>query len=93
MPNAPELPKMYGWFSSPDQEVPDYDPPRNAPCPHCGEPLHEGDVRTHSFANIDGGNRSYFYRTHKTCDLEASDSIRDAMTEAVIRQIIAIEGE
>jgi len=76
---------FYGWYDDPSQPIdkPSYNPPFDAPCPYCGKPISENDIRTHSLMYIDGaqavgdelisvqrayGARSYFYRTHRTCD-------------------------
>lgn len=59
---------FYGWFDDPSQTTPTYDPPHDAPCPFCGVPIHAGDVMTHCLMYSSGyGERSYFYRTHKSC--------------------------
>lgn len=62
--------RFYGWFDDAAQSVPSYDPPRDGPCPYCLEPLLKDDVRTHSIMMKDGeyAKRSYFFRTHRTCD-------------------------
>jgi hypothetical protein len=57
---------IFGWFDDEDQLTPAYDPPRDAPCLFCGEPVTADDVRTHSIMYRDNG-KSYFYRTHRTC--------------------------
>ena len=59
---------FYGYFENPGP-VPDFEPPRNAPCPFCGKPITPDDVRTHSLMYSAGSyaKRSYFYRTHRTC--------------------------
>lgn len=61
---------FYGWFDDADQEHPTYTPPLGGPCPLCGKNIMvmTGDVRTHSLRYAGGyANRSYFYRTHKSC--------------------------
>jgi hypothetical protein len=62
--------KLWGWFDDGTQGTPSYDPPYDAPCPYCFAPIHEDDVRTHSLmmAGPRYAKRSYFYRTHATCD-------------------------
>lgn len=61
---------FYGYFEDPAATVPDYEPPRDAPCPFCGKAITPDDVRTHSlmYASPAYAKRSYFYRTHRTCD-------------------------
>jgi hypothetical protein len=78
---------IYGWFDDPEQDTPTYDPPRDAPCLFCGNPVHNDDVRTHSLM-WDGpvyAKRSYFYRTHRTC--AESDPTHTAMDGIVFRMI------
>jgi hypothetical protein len=77
---------FYGWFDDPDQPQPTYDPPRNAPCPFCGSPIHAEDVRTHSLLyRGEYAARSYFYRTHRTCAEE--DQTNAAMDGFVLNMI------
>lgn len=62
---------FYGYFEDPAADAkPEYEPPRDAPCPYCGKPVHVGDVRSPSlmYAAASYAKRSYFYRTHRTCD-------------------------
>ena len=59
---------FYGWFDD-NVQSPTYEPPRDAPCPFCGVAINPDDVRTHSLMYIGQyAARSYFYRTHRTCD-------------------------
>ncbi len=64
---------FYGWFDDADQIEPTYQPPRDAPCPYCGKRIHALDVRTHSmmWSGPVYAKRSYFYRTHASCDATA----------------------
>lgn len=61
---------FYGYFDNAQDTTPAYEPPRDAPCPYCGRPVFEGDVRTHNimYTGPAYAKRSYFYRTHKSCD-------------------------
>lgn len=72
--------QFYGWYDDASQarEKPTYEPPRDAACPFCGFKIEPDDVRTHSlmFASPSYAQRSYFYRTHGTCD-EASGAGMD----------------
>lgn len=66
---------FYGWYDDASQppDQPTYDPPHDGPCLYCGKPLLPDDVRTHSLMYAGQyGARSYFYRTHRTCDEWAS---------------------
>ena len=60
---------FYGWYENEQDKEPAYSPPRDAPCPFCGTPVSKDDVRTHCFvfATPSYAQRSYFYRTHRTC--------------------------
>ena len=61
---------FYGWYDDASQapDKPTFEPPRNAPCPFCGTPIHAENVRTHSLMYTgEYAARSYFYRTHRTC--------------------------
>lgn len=62
---------FYGWYDDAAQasDGPSFEPPRDAPCPFCGMKIHADDVRTHSLMYAgEYAARSYFYRTHRTCD-------------------------
>jgi len=59
---------IYGWFDDAGQIAPSHDPPHDAPCLFCGKSIRADDVRTHCLMHSTGyANRSYFYRTHRTC--------------------------
>jgi len=58
---------MIGFFDNAEQSDPTYDPPHNAPCVVCGEPVCH-PMKTISLMWQDGAdNKSYFYRSHKAC--------------------------
>lgn len=62
---------FYGWFDDASQTEPTYDPGLPAPCPYCGSEITDAeDCRTHCVMAVapSYAKRSYFYRTHKTCD-------------------------
>lgn len=71
--------KIYGWFDDAGQASPTYDPPHDSDCPYCGLPITSGDVRTHSIMWQDNAERSYFYRTHRTCDQRSRSNNMDAL--------------
>lgn len=79
--------KIYGWFDDANQTEPAYDPPYDAPCPYCGDPLRSDDVRTESLMMADGPQRSYFFRMHRTCDDAAPENERNAVSSAIFRLI------
>lgn len=71
--------QIYGWFDDASQAAPTYDPPHDAPCPFCGFKIEPADVRTHSlmYQAPSYAKRSYFYRTHRTCDDAAGEKNMD----------------
>jgi hypothetical protein len=77
--------QVYGYFEDP-QGPPTYDPPHDGPCLFCGGKIDPAsDVRTHSltYQGREYAQRSYFYRTHRTCD----DKEPNGMDEPVFRMI------
>lgn len=78
---------LYGWFDSAEQREPTYDPPHNAPCPYCGSPCSDDDVRTHSLMAAENAKRAFYYRTHITCDEAATDGEKQSIFDAVIERI------
>lgn len=88
---------VYGWYSNACQHpaAPDHDPPHDAPCPYCGAQLADDDVRTHSFVTREAGpdDRSWFYRTHRSCDVSAGPAARQAVFELVLERIAHDTGE
>lgn len=77
---------FYGWYDDADQSEPTYEPPRDAPCPFCGYPIHVEDVRTHSLMYAGQyAARSYFYRTHRTC--AEADSTHTAMDDFILDMV------
>lgn len=67
---------FYGWFDDGSQGGPTYEPPRDAPCPYCGVNISAEDVRTHALMyQGEYAARSYFYRTHRTCDDKAYPNV------------------
>ena len=81
---------FYGWFDDATQRTPSYDPPHDAPCLYCGRPIAADDVRTHSLmtAGQTYAKRSYFYRTHRTCDEASKEGV-----DALIFEMIARNGD
>lgn len=81
---------FYGYYESHAEDAkPEYDPGLAAPCPYCGKPISLGDVRTHSvmYSRPSYAKRSYFYRTHKSCDEKAptETSMDDFILEMIAR--------
>lgn len=74
----------FGYYDSPEQTAPAYDPGQSAPCLICGEPWTDDNVRTISIAGVTA-DRSWFYRVHRACD--------DAQTpeEAAAREALYVE--
>lgn len=86
--NDVQTERIYGWYDRADQPVdmPTFNPSFPGPCLFCGIPTTEEDVRTHSIMPLDG-KRSYFYRTHRTCDAAASEAQRVAIDDVVFEMI------
>jgi hypothetical protein len=82
--------KIYGWFDDSSQTEATYDPPHNAPCLICGDPVRDDDVRTISMMNMPETRpeRSYFYRVHRTCHEPLSD-VEKTEIDAVVWDAIA----
>lgn len=57
---------IYGFFSSPYDEEPTYDPGLDISCPACKQPLLSTNRKTVSFS-VPGSDRSWFYRIHAAC--------------------------
>lgn len=77
---------FYGWYDDASQpkDSPSFEPPRDAPCLYCGAKIHADDVRTHSLMYAgEYAARSYFYRTHRTCD----DASKEGMDGFVLDMI------
>lgn len=76
---------IFGWFDRAEQTEPTYRPPLDSPCLYCGKPVTREDVRTHSMMAMSDTNpaRSYFYRTHRTCDEAAQAEGRESMDDVV----------
>lgn len=79
---------LYGWFASSDPNAkPIFDPAHDAPCPYCGRALELSDIRTHSLMAVEHPTRSYFYRTHRTCDDAANDGLKQSVFDGVLDKI------
>lgn len=63
---------IFGYFDDPGQESPSYDPGLKALCPHCLRVL-ALPVMTISLMRV-GSRRSYFYRVHRGCQMQASSA-------------------
>jgi hypothetical protein len=88
---------IYGYFDSPDQTVPVYDPGLDVPCPVCMWPVggHTPDhpimtisVMVESDDRFPRDARSYFYRIHKSC-YEAISEEQRSMLDSVIVDAVA----
>jgi len=80
---------IYGYFSSADQVVPDYDPGLGAACPVCGKTLSPTDVRTISLM-VPQDSRSYFYRVHRSCHEPLSESEQTKVDGLLIDAIYSL---
>lgn len=79
---------FYGWYDDPGQpkDQPTYNPPFDAPCPYCGRPMTHDDIRTISIMMVHGyAKRSYFYRTHRTCDEKHGQTMDNFILDMIER--------
>jgi hypothetical protein len=86
---------LVGYFTRPEQVVPDFDPRRDAPCPICGRPISEDDVRTTS-AMYSERRIAVFYRTHRTCSNDSGPTVHvqlDLQALAIGEQILSERGQ
>lgn len=76
---------IYGYYDSPTQNEPVYDPGLEVDCPSCGKPL-ELPMKTISLMLYDRkqGDRSYFYRTHKACYDLLDETQRGALDGLIV---------
>lgn len=73
---------IFGYFDSPEQTEPAYDPGLNRNCPICGKML-RAPLRTISFFKP-GDSRSFFYRIHKWCaDEKAQQQIESIVIDGI----------
>jgi len=89
MTNKETVNDVYGWYDNAEQpkNQPSYDPGFYVPCLYCGEPLTDDNVRTHSFSAMTDGSKSYYYRTHRTCDEQATEKEKTSIWHAVMQRI------
>lgn len=80
--------RIYGWFED-ATGTPAVNPPTDAPCLLCGVPITPDDVRTHSIMPMTYAPRSYFYRTHRTCD----EAPHDLSADDIVFQMIQRNGD
>ena len=82
---------VFGWFDGPNAKDPAHDPGiESGICALCGKQL-SPPVVTASILP-DGLNRSYFYRTHKSCDLRATDDDRYEIDSMLVDMLLAPNG-
>ncbi len=83
-----------GYFNGEGDE-PAFDPKLTVPCPICMRPLTEEDkennMRTHSLM-LSSDDRSYFYRTHKSCSEGLSEEASREIDGMIFLQESAIDG-
>jgi hypothetical protein len=74
----------WGWFEN-EGDTPAFDPGLRVPCLLCGKALDMGDIRTTSLM-WPQGNKSLFYRTHRSCHDAASAETISVIDEAVLNE-------
>lgn len=72
-----------GWFDAAEQTTPTYDPSHTGPCAVCLRALLPDDMRTVNLLPH-GGNRSIFYRLHRTCSEALSEGEHKQLDSAVL---------
>ncbi len=83
--------RIYGYFTSPNQTEPEYDPGLEVDCPICHKQLSRPMVTPSLMLQNDqgqAGGRSYFYRVHKAC-YEALTPEQETALDSVIIDAIA----
>lgn len=91
-------PRIYGYYTSAEQQQPEYDPGLCAACPICGNTLNAVDVRTISLMVPEQmysegarlfayGDRSYFYRVHRSCHESLTEAERSRVDGLLIDAI------
>lgn len=80
---------IYGYYDSPTQDRPVFDPGLDVDCPSCGSRL-ESPLKTISlmFYDREVGDRSYFYRTHKNC-YDSLDEVQRGNLDGLLIDAIA----
>lgn len=78
---------VFGYFDSPEQTVPAYDPGLQAPCVVCTQSLLGKPVVTVSLMPDAIRQRSYFFRAHKECWNGISPQEQSAIESSLIDAI------
>lgn len=74
---------ILGWFDHPHQTIPIHDPGRTAPCPICLSALGDTPMTTTSLMRR-GSAKSFFFRAHKSCWLNAGDAEKEQIEHSII---------
>lgn len=77
----------YGYFDSPTQIDPKFDPGLDVSCPVCGGMLVE-PVKTISIM-VPTSDRSYFYRTHKQCYDGLDDAGKSRVDGLIVDMVVS----
>jgi len=89
MPLSEEQQSVYGYYDSPLQDKPVYDPGLTVPCLICGGCLTGDDVRTISLM-VPEDSRSYFYRVHRSCHEPLTEQERSSVDGLLIDAIYSV---
>ena len=74
-----------GWFDSPGQDEPAFDPAENGTCPLCQARMGDERRLCRSMMPI-GGRRSYFFSYHERCkDMAALELVEEAVVDAMFQ--------
>jgi len=81
--------KIYGYFDSPEQTEPTFDPGLNVYCPVCYRKLTEMRPLMTISLLLEHDNRSYFYRVHKGCHDNLDQVQQSNLDGLIIDAVIA----
>lgn len=76
---------IYGYFSRPDTDIPEYDPGLAVDCPVCHRKLEPPWQAV--CLMVPNDSRSYFYRMHKECSDRITPEVETAIDSILIDAI------
>lgn len=79
----------FGYFSSADQDLPEFDPGLDIDCLVCSKRL-EPPLKTISLF-VPNTDRSYFYRTHRNCYDSLSDNQKTMLDSQLVDKVFKEE--
>ncbi len=85
--------ELVGYFTDPSQTEPVYDPPHDAPCLVCWQPLTPENVRTISLMPAEGAVASVFFRVHRSCAEDDPGAVEEIEHRIIEGEFAAQEDE